>query len=102
MTKTNNQSLINSISDYFSSKPVSRAYLFGSTARNENTEDSDIDILVELDHSKPIGFGFFKMHLELEGLLGKKVDLATPNSLSVFIKSRVNKEKKLIYEKKTR
>ena len=39
---------------YFAGIPVMRAYLFGSMARNEATPDSDIDILVELDHSKPM------------------------------------------------
>lgn len=53
--------------------------LFGSVVRNEVTEKSDVDILVEF--SKPIGLEFVLLADELEGILGVKVDLVTPNSL---------------------
>ena len=43
------------LQQYFAGIPVKKAYLFGSMARNEAREESDIDILVELDHSIPIG-----------------------------------------------
>ena len=46
MTKT--------IADYFKTQPVSRAWLFGSFARGEETPDSDIDILVEYDKDAKI------------------------------------------------
>lgn len=42
------------IQNYFTDKPVKRAYLFGSYATNEATENSDIDLLVELDYSKEL------------------------------------------------
>ncbi|MFA5804233.1 MAG: nucleotidyltransferase domain-containing protein [Melioribacteraceae bacterium] len=54
------------IANCFRNKPVKRAYLFGSALRNEEDEQSDIDILVELDYSKPIGLGFVRMQFELE------------------------------------
>ncbi|MCX5919735.1 MAG: nucleotidyltransferase family protein [Candidatus Melainabacteria bacterium] len=47
--------------------------LFGSVARNEQTETSDIDLLVEL--GLPMGWEFFDLIAELETLLGSKVDL---------------------------
>jgi len=59
--------------------PVNHFYLFGSYARDEQTEDSDIDIMVELD--KPIGFEFVHLALELEALLDKKVDLVSINAI---------------------
>jgi len=59
--------------------PVNRFYLFGSYARDEQTEDSDIDIMVELDN--PIGFEFVHLALELEALLDKKVDLVSINAI---------------------
>ncbi|MBI5808236.1 MAG: nucleotidyltransferase domain-containing protein [Ignavibacteriales bacterium] len=80
-------------------KPVKRAYLFGSFARNEDDNLSDIDILVELDYSQPIGLGFIRMKLELEELLKRKVDLLTSNSVSKYIKPFIDSEKILIYEK---
>jgi len=90
---------IDLIRNYFFSKPVRKAFLFGSASRGENSEESDIDILVELDYSKPIGLEFVQMQLDLQELLHKKVDLITLNSLSKHIKPFVDKEKVLIYER---
>jgi len=53
--------------------------LFGSFARNEATENSDIDILVEFDI--PIGLDFVLLADELEEILGVKVDLVTPDAI---------------------
>jgi predicted nucleotidyltransferase len=53
--------------------------LFGSITRNEATNKSDIDILVEFD--KPIGLDFVLLADELETILGVKVDLVTTNAL---------------------
>jgi predicted nucleotidyltransferase len=55
--------------------PVNHFYLFGSYARDEQTEDSDIDIMVDL--KKTIGFTFVHLALDLEALLKKKVDLVS-------------------------
>ncbi|TAH22702.1 MAG: nucleotidyltransferase [Cytophagales bacterium] len=82
---------------YFEDKPVKRAYLFGSYARGEAVEDSDIDILVELDYRVKIGLLFVRMQLELEDLLQKKVDLVSEKGFSKYMKPIVDKEKKLIY-----
>ena len=87
------------LSNYFSTKPVRRAFLFGSAARNEARKRSDIDILVELDYSQPIGMKFFGYQLELEKLLNKKVDLVSAEGLSKHVKPFVDKDKVLIYEK---
>ena len=43
------------IKSYLTDKPVKEAYLFGSYVRGDADATSDIDILVELDYSKPIG-----------------------------------------------
>jgi predicted nucleotidyltransferase len=53
--------------------------LFGSIAREEATEKSDIDILVEFE--KPIGLEFVLLADELEEILGIQVDLVTPKAL---------------------
>ena len=53
--------------------------IFGSVARGEATEFSDVDILVELE--KPIGLDFVLLGDELEDILGVKVDIVTPNAL---------------------
>ncbi len=44
----------NKLNDYFSDKPVKRVYLFGSHAKNEAKNESDLDILVELDYTEPL------------------------------------------------
>ncbi len=87
------------IANCFRNKPVKRAFLFGSASRNEEDEQSDIDILVELDYSQPIGLGFVRMKLELEDLLKRKVDLLTSNSVSKYIQPFIDSDKILIYEK---
>lgn len=87
------------LQQFFADKPVKKAYLFGSYARNEADADSDIDLLVELDYSKPIGLGFVQMVLELEIMLHTKVDLVTEDGLSKYVKPYVDKDKQLIYER---
>lgn len=91
--------LAEKLKSFFKNKPVNKAYLFGSLVRDESDENSDVDILVELDYSKPIGLGFVKMQLELEELLNKKVDLFTSKSISKYIQPFIEAEKVLIYEK---
>lgn len=64
--------------------------LFGSYSDNTNTEESDIDLLVEFD--KPIGWKFFTLELYLEGVFNKKIDLVTKNSLKDQIKDIIIKQ----------
>jgi predicted nucleotidyltransferase len=87
------------LQQYFAGIPVKRAYLFGSMARNEAGPESDIDILIELDHSTPIGMRFFLYRSELEELLHKKIDLVTTEGLSRHVKPVIDKDKILIYER---
>lgn len=85
---------------FFRDKPVKRAYLFGSTARGDQTAESDVDILVDLDYENGADFfAFVDMQEELTKLLRTKVDLVSSNGLSSFIKPQIDQEKQLIYEK---
>lgn len=90
---------IESIKDYFKTRPVLKAYLFGSYVRGIADDYSDIDILVDLDYSQRIGLQFIQMKLDLEELLKRKVDLVSSNGLSKYIKPLVDVEKCLIYAK---
>ena len=90
---------INSLQNYFSTQPVLKAYLFGSYARNEALNTSDIDVLVDLDYSQVIGLEFVQMQLDLQDLLAQKVDLVSSRGLSKYIKPIIEKEKILIYER---
>jgi predicted nucleotidyltransferase len=53
--------------------------VFGSYSRNDQKEESDIDILV--DFAKPVGLEFIELAIELEKLLGIKVDLVSKNGI---------------------
>ena len=88
------------IKEYFKTCPlVLKAYLFGSYVRGNADNDSDIDILVDLDYSQKIGLQFIQMKLDLEKLLHTKVDLVSSNGMSKYIKPLVDSEKNLIYAK---
>ena len=90
---------IESIKNYFKTRPVLKAYLFGSYVRGVADNKSDIDILVDLDYSQKIGLQFIQMKLDLEKLLNSEVDLISSNGMSKYIKPLVDLEKRLIYEK---
>ncbi len=93
MNLDNNQ--IETIKNYFRTRPVLRAYLFGSYVRGEADNQSDIDILVDLDYSKKIGLQFIQMKIDLESLLNSKVDLVSSNGMSKYIKPIVDNENQL-------
>ena len=78
--------------DYFEEKYfVDNFLLFGSYAKNEQTSDSDIDLLVNF--KQPIDFfDFIDLQDYISNLFNKKIDLGTINGLKGFIKERVLKE----------
>ena len=94
-----NNKTLQAIKKYLIDQPVKKAYLFGSHARGTANAASDIDILVELDHTKPIGLHFVRMQLELETLLRTKVDLLSDKGISKYIRPYIEGDKQLIYEK---
>ena len=93
-----NKEMMETIREYFRTQPVLKAWLFGSFARGEETPDSDVDILVDLDYSKPVGLEFVQMQLDLMELLKKPIDLVSSRGLSKYIKPYVDKDKVLLYE----
>lgn len=96
---TLDDSKLESIKSYFKTRPVLKAYLFGSYLHGSADSDSDIDILVDLDYSERIGLQFIQMKIDLEKLLANKVDLVSSNGMSKYIKPIVDIEKQLIYAK---
>ena len=95
----NTQAMKKTLANYFKTQPVLKAWLFGSFARGEETPDSDVDILVVLDHSQPVGLKFFGMYEDLKELLNRNVDLVTEPSLSPFARKSVERDRQLIYER---
>jgi predicted nucleotidyltransferase len=93
------RAIIEALRHYFSTQPVLKAWLFGSFSRGEETKDSDVDIMVSLDKSKPIGLKFFGMWNDLEELLGRKVDLVSEGTLLPFAQESVERDKILVYER---
>ena len=94
------ESVINAIKAYFSSQPVDKAWLFGSFSRGEETESSDVDLLVSFDKSAKISLmKIAGMSIDLEELLGRSVDLVAEGSLRPYALGTVNRDKILIYER---
>jgi uncharacterized protein len=70
---------------------VRRIALFGSTARDEAREDSDLDLLVEFD-VVPTLDAFVGLKFFLEDNLGRRVDLVTPDALKPRMRPNVERE----------
>lgn len=70
---------------------VKRAGIFGSVARGEDTEVSDIDILVEIEKRMSL-LDFAGLKLELEEALGRQVDLGEYSTIKPIIKERILSE----------
>jgi len=70
---------------------VSKAALFGSSVKGEMTEVSDIDVLVEIEKDISL-LDFVGLKLELEEILGRKVDLVEYCTLKPILRERVLRE----------
>ena len=82
-------------------KYVHRISLFGSTARNEQTEGSDIDVLVALKDATtrpPLGLKWFAIEHELSEKLGRPVELVTENALNQRLAPYIKSDLIVLYE----
>ncbi|MGE5398505.1 MAG: nucleotidyltransferase family protein [Chitinophagales bacterium] len=70
---------------------VARVGIFGSFARGEATESSDVDILVEFNENIDI-FQFIRLQYYLIEILGRKVDLVTPDAVKPLVKEQIMRE----------
>jgi uncharacterized protein len=70
---------------------VLRASLFGSYVRGEQTEESDIDILIEFPEGKSL-LDLVDLEMKLEQTLGRKVDVLTYTSVSTYLKEYIQKD----------
>jgi predicted nucleotidyltransferase len=72
---------------------VKALYLFGSVVRGEDKPGSDVDILVEFQPNVRVGlFGLSRLQRQLSEILGRPVDLTTPDALHKALKDRIIKE----------
>jgi len=68
---------------------IKKLAIFGSVLRADFRGDSDIDVLVEFEPGQTPGLAFFAMQDELSEILGRKVDLNTPQCLSRYFRDKV-------------
>jgi len=72
---------------------VAALYLFGSHARDEAHEDSDVDVFVDKDKSRPFGFDeFMDAYLLLKERLGENVDYGTREGLHPVLRAGIERE----------
>ena len=67
---------------------ASNVRVFGSVVRGEDQEGSDVDLLVDMQESRSL-FDLIGLQQDIERVLGKKVDLLTPNGINRYLKDRI-------------
>ena len=93
-------SIIPAIQGFLATQPISKAWLFGSYSRGEETRGSDVDIMVSFEEGAKISlFKYANMICQLEALLNLKVDLVEEGTLLPFAIKTANHDKILIYER---
>ena len=94
--------MIETIREYFKTQPVLKAWIFGSYARGEETPESDVDILVVYDDKARVSLlTISRMMGELERSIGRPVDLIEDGCLLPFAVQSANRDKQLIYERRS-
>lgn len=87
----------NKIADFCREHHIRKLSFFGSVIRKDFQPSSDVDVLVEFDKNHIPGLNFFEMELELSDILGRRVDLNTPQFISRYFKEQVLKEAEVQY-----
>jgi uncharacterized protein len=77
---------------------IRRLALFGSVIRDDFGPESDVDVLVEFEPNHHVGYGFIRLQDELSDLLGRPVDLNTPEDLSRYFRDDVLRTAVLIFD----
>lgn len=78
---------------------IRKLSLFGSVLRDDFTEESDLDVLVEFEAGKTPGLAIITMQDELSKMTNCRVDLRTPVDLSRYFRDRVLSEAIVIYDR---
>jgi uncharacterized protein len=87
------------IADFCRSNHIRKLALFGSALREDFRPDSDVDILVEFEPEARVGLiRLAGMELELSELLGRKVDMRTPEDLSRHFRDEVLQQAEMLHE----
>ncbi len=88
------------IAEFCQRHHIRKLSLFGSVLRDDFRPDSDVDVLVEFESGRTPGyFKLVSMEMELSEILeGRKIDLRTPNELSIYFRDRVMAEAVVQYD----
>ncbi len=89
---------LDAIRKYCASQPIRRLSVFGSALHGDMRADSDIDLLVEYKAEAKVGLAFFQHIVDLSRIIGREVDLRTPEDLSRYFRQAVCEEARLIFE----
>jgi len=92
------ESVMEQIADLCSRWNIRRLALFGSTIRDDHRPDSDVDILVEFEPGHVPGFDFITIQDELTEVIGRRIDLHTPATLSRHFRADVLDRAKTLYD----
>lgn len=91
------QEIYSKIKEYFRDKPVKKVTVFGSYSTGDETKESDIDLVLDLEH--PVGLmQLSRYKQDLEDRLHIKVDLGTSKGISRHAVSSVNETSSIVYE----
>lgn len=94
------QEMIPKIQQYLATQPIEKAWLFGSCSRGEETQKSDVDLLVRYMRDDKFSLmTIAKIMVSLEDIIHKPVDLVEEGRLLPFAEKTANKDKLLIYER---
>ena len=88
------------IAEFCQKNQIRKFAFFGSVLRDDFSPESDVDILIDLESNHSIGLmKMAHMENELSDLIGRKVDLRTPQDLSKYFRDKVVSEAEVIYER---
>ena len=76
---------------------VTKLEVFGSAARGEAHSGSDIDLLVQFSKRKSL-LALVSLERRMSAALGRKVDLLTEAAISPYLRERINRDRRTIYE----
>ena len=95
--KSNIQLPVDEVAAFCKRNRIRKLSLFGSALRDDFRPDSDVDVFVEFEPGHVPGLAFFAMQNELSDILGRKVDLNTPQFLSRYFREQVLAEAEVQY-----
>ncbi len=76
---------------------VAKLKVFGSIARGEASEDSDVDLVVEFSKRKSL-LALVSLERKMSAALGRKVDLLTEAAISPYLREGIKRDLRVIYE----